>query len=625
MPNSIRPGDVLANRYRLVDLLTESGAGRFWRAHDRVLERHVALHVIAADDERAPGLLEAARRSATVPDRRLLRVLDADQVDGLCYVVNEWGMGRSLDVILADEGPLAARRAAWIVSEVAASLAVGHDAGVAHGRLVPENVLVDRTGSVRVIGFCVDAALHGLPPDRISTDVADLGGLLYCAMTGRWPGVSRSQVASAPQEHGRVLRPRQVRAGVPRTLDLLCDEVVNPYAGSNGQHARDGHDLTTARGIGDFLRSFVGDPAGLAEAEAAGHGSHDTGTLVLPRGSGTGTGTETSTGSSNGQGAGGAGAEATQVLRTEGAGDEGEAGPRQPASSELPTQAGLPIFDDDGDDVSWLTAAPVKPPPPPPFEEPPERPLFAPEPADGGPARRARPGAAAPTGGQDFWPWDTGTGTGTGVTPVEDDEDEEVPGRSWLRLALGILAALVLLLAIVVAFNLGRGRSPLGAVPSDEKSSSAPASSPAAPIKDLSADDFDPQGDPPEENPDLAPLAVDGDPGTAWRTMTYDQDLGPGGLKTGVGLVIDLGATHDVSSVDLTMVGSPTSVSLYVTDRVPTGVRDLTPAARATVGTRKRITLADGASGRYLTVWLTSLPRIEGGFRGEVAEVAVRG
>ena len=47
MPNSIRPGDVLAGRYLLVDLLSESGDGRFWRAHDRVLDRHVALHVIA--------------------------------------------------------------------------------------------------------------------------------------------------------------------------------------------------------------------------------------------------------------------------------------------------------------------------------------------------------------------------------------------------------------------------------------------------------------------------------------------------------------------------------------------------------------------------------------------------
>lgn len=625
MPNSIRPGDVLADRYRLVDLLTESGGGRFWRAHDRVLERHVALHVIAADDERAEGLLEAARRSATILDRRLLRVLDADQVDGLCFVINEWGSGRSLDVMLAHDGPLGARRAAWLVSEVAASIAVAHEAGVAHGRLVPENVLVDRTGSVRLIGFSVDAALHGLPAGRISTDVADLGGLLYCALTGRWPGVSRSTVTPAPHEQGRVLRPRQVRAGIPRPLDALCDEVVNPYAARSTQ-GRDAHDLATARGISDFLREFVGDATGMAEAEVAIHPvRRDNETIVLPvipdpaprltlppepK-------VET---------------EAEGGVEPEpSAADEPalpEPATEEPVAIEQPTQAGLPIFDDDDiDDISWLAARSTPVPPPPPFEAPPERPLFAPEPSDGQPARKTRPGSS--TESREYWPWDSGTGTGTGFTAVTEDEDDEVPGRTWLRLAAAIGASLLLLVAIIVAYNLGRGKTPLGAEPENAGPSTTPSSSSSSssspPITGLSASDFDPQGDPPEENPELAPLAVDGDPGTAWRTMTYDQNFGPGGLKTGVGLTFDLGGPTDVTGVDLVLVGAPTGVSVYVTDEAPTGVKDLSPVASVTADLKARITLDAPATGRYLTVWLTSLPQIEGGFRGEIAEVTVRG
>ena len=652
MPNSIRPGDVLADRYRLIDLLDESGAGRFWRAHDRILQRHVALHVIAAEDERAAGLLEAARRSATVLDRRLLRVLDADQVDGMVYVVNEWGSGRSLDIMLADDGPLGSRRAAWIVSEVAASIAAAHDAGVAHGRLVPENVLVDRTGSVRVIGFSVDAALHGLPPGRTSADVADLGALLYCALTGRWPGISRSAVAPAPQEHGRVLRPRQVRAGIPRPLDTLCDDVVNPYVGHGSPHARDGHDLTGARGIGEFLREFVGDPTGMAEAEVkSARGTQTTTLQVLP---GLRPAEEPAPGPASEPDSEPELDEAPEPMTqampvtaeptpdpTPEAAPEPPAEPvpgiqAQPngtapsASVEQATQAGLPIFDDETDDVSWFTARSTPAPPPPPFEEPPERPLFAPEPSDGRPARQARPQVPGAPGSREYWPWDTSTGTGTGVTPVADEDDEQddgdVPGRSWLRLAALLSVGLVLLVAIVVAFNLGRGRSPLGAVPEEHHpSSSSPPPTSAALITGLTADDFDPQGDPPEENPDLAPLAVDNDTGTAWRTMTYDQDMGPGGIKTGVGLTVDLGATHDVSTVDLTMVGAPTTVSIYVTPKAPTVVRDLNPAAQANVQTRQRLTLDKPASGRFVTIWMTSLPQIPGGFRGEIAEVAVRG
>ena len=82
---SMQAGDVLAKRYRLDDLLAENGSGRFWRAHDLVLHRPVSIHVLAADDERAEAVLEAARRAGPVINRRLLRVLDAEVSDCLLY------------------------------------------------------------------------------------------------------------------------------------------------------------------------------------------------------------------------------------------------------------------------------------------------------------------------------------------------------------------------------------------------------------------------------------------------------------------------------------------------------------------------------------------------------------
>ena len=66
----------------------------------------------------------------------------------------------------------------------------------------------------------------------------------------------------------------------------------------------------------------------------------------------------------------------------------------------------------------------------------------------------------------------------------------------------------------------------------------------------------------------------------------YNQNFGPGGLKTGVGLILDLGDTREVSGVDLTFVGEPTGVSLYVTDKPPTAVADLSPVATETADDR---------------------------------------
>src|SRR3954462_11053613 len=106
MPEHTGPGDVLVDRYRLTDLLTESKGGKFWRAFDSVLQRDVAVHIIACDDTRAHLLREAARTSATVLDRRMLRVLGIDEASEWCFLVIEWGSCPSLDILLADGGPL---------------------------------------------------------------------------------------------------------------------------------------------------------------------------------------------------------------------------------------------------------------------------------------------------------------------------------------------------------------------------------------------------------------------------------------------------------------------------------------------------------------------------------------
>jgi hypothetical protein len=592
-----RPGDVLAGRYRLDDLLTESGQGRFWRGHDRVLSRPVAIHVIDAHDDRAERLLDAARDSARIVEPRLLRVLDVENDGQICYVVNEWGKGTSLDHLVAAEGPLPPRRAAWIVDEVAGALENAHGQGVAHGRLNPENVLIDTAGSVRIIGFAVEAALYGLDSDRIGIDVVDLAGLLHFALTGKWPGLTESAVPRAPREqHGleyRVLRPRQIRAGVPRVLDDLVDEVLNR---SHGRHSGP----TTAGEIHAVLSGYVGDRNGLSE-ELADSSPTDVVGRKPP---------------------------AAAVAEPEESSPESSAEPASAAEPEA-TVAGLPVFDDTeaaapGDDPedkpydAWFAPREDAPEPPPPLEPPPERPLFAPEPSDGGPTRRAR---ATPTAASEpsvdsasYWPFDA------------EPEKPPVPGRRWLRLGLLLGALLLLVVGGIVAWQVRDGGDHTDSTPPASPRSTPTPTADARPISGTTADDFDPLGVPPAENSDLAPQAVDGDPATSWRTSTYKQNLGPGGIKSGVGLIVDLRAPHHVSRVDLTFAQAGTGVSLYVGASAPTSANDLgSPAATVTAGERSEVPIDPAATGRFVTVWLTSLPQVPGGFRTELSEVSVIG
>ncbi|GIM62275.1 hypothetical protein Pve01_75170 [Planomonospora venezuelensis] len=675
MPMSMQAGDVLAGRYRLDDLLAEAGAGRFWRAHDLVLHRPVAVHIIAEDDDRAQPLLEAARRTGPVIDRRLLRVLDAEAADGRCFVVNEWGQGDSLDNLLTREGPIAPRRAAWLVAEVADSLVGAHEAGLAHGCLTPEHVLIDQHGQVRIIGFGVEAALRGLPGGRVNVDEIDLAGLLYCALTGKWAGVSPSALPPAPEVHGEVLRPRRVRAGIPRVLDALCDQVLNPQRESDHPHP-------SARSIRDVLLEHVGEMTGthvaVPGARPTPHPSPQAAqtaplstppptssvapTTVVPvvpaadlePGPDDAVDDAPDAPDVTADDTGVSEPEVTTGVRA----DEPPTDAPQRPSTELPTQAGMPVFHDD-DEVDWLRARSEKPAPPPPLAAPAPKPLFAPDPPDGEPVRRPRPGSRAVTA-PEYWPWDSSQdssqdsggsgrdpGRDSGVRPVGrdtgswasgswaedrwdtgdgfDDTGDQVPGRSWIRLAMIVGICLLVGVAAVAAYQLGL-KPPTPGTSEEPTAQTTPSVAPPTPFTDLVADDFDPQGtDGQQENPDSVPNVLDGDPATSWTTSTYEQNFGPAGLKTGVGLVVDLGATRAVRQVLVTTEGGQTSLAAYVTSDAPTGVSELTPVGTASGDGELSVDLAEPVSGRYVTVWLTLLPQVPDGFRGTITEVQVLG
>jgi hypothetical protein len=195
-------------------------------------------------------------------------------------------------------------------------------------------------------------------------------------------------------------------------------------------------------------------------------------------------------------------------------------------------------------------------------------------------------------------------------------------------LGLVIAGVLVLVVGVVLAFNLGRGSGGDNTSASTSHSSSPSASKPASrPLKIAGVTDFDPQGDPPEENSDLAPLAIDGKPATAWQTSTYRGNAKLGGLKSGVGLLVDLGKPVKVGSVRLTLMGSPTALQILAAPDAqgppssPDGLDTVATAPAA--GNRANLSLKKPVTTQWLVVWLTQLPSAPGGFQGRIAEISV--
>ncbi len=271
----------VAGRYRFERLLENADGIQSWQAVDDVLRRAVFVQAVALDDLRAPGFATAARVSSTVSDPRFLRVLDVGSDDDVAYVVREWTPGQSLAALLAHAGAFHPEQAAAVGREVAEAMATAHAQGLAHRHLDPTLVFVTADGSVKIAGLETEYSLRGraqtpceptdpTQPNAAELDAIGIGGVLYAALTSRWPVGTPGGLPPAPLIDGRLASPRQVRPGVPRLLDAVTDRAIG--------HARRHHatPLVTplqvatelANGARNHQRAVVADEAVVAAPPA---------------------------------------------------------------------------------------------------------------------------------------------------------------------------------------------------------------------------------------------------------------------------------------------------------------------------------------------------------------------
>jgi putative peptidoglycan lipid II flippase len=206
--------------------------------------------------------------------------------------------------------------------------------------------------------------------------------------------------------------------------------------------------------------------------------------------------------------------------------------------------------------------------------------------------------------------------------------------RRWLALLLA-LCLLLVVAGVVSAQVLSRrlGADPAPTASSAPATSAAPSTAPRGQVLEIaSARDFDPQGDTREENRDQVGLAIDGKSSTRWTTVTYKGNPRLGGIKRGVGLVLDLGAAREVGSVKLRLSGDDTDVQLRVpaedpatTTAAPLGSDKSwrSVATRSGAGSSATLTPDQPVTTRFVLVYLTSLPKEGSGYRGGIYEAEV--
>jgi serine/threonine protein kinase len=241
----------LSGRYEIGDRLGSGGMSNVYRATDRILERTVAVKVLAehlSDDERfVARFRREALAVAKLIHPNIVQVYDTGVDEGRHYIVMEYVEGRSGAQILQKHGPLDAETAAEIGIQACAGLDYAHRRSIIHRDVKPGNLMVvggpvgggemtvkltdfgiaravEQT-RITQVGSVVGTAAY-LSPEQVrgeeatpATDVYALGVVLYQFLTGRLPyeGSTLAELA-VRQQNESPLPPSTYNDEVPETL-----------------------------------------------------------------------------------------------------------------------------------------------------------------------------------------------------------------------------------------------------------------------------------------------------------------------------------------------------------------------------------------------------------------------
>ena len=243
----------LSDRYELGEILGFGGMSEVHLARDVRLHRDVAVKVLRADLARDPSFYLRFRReaqnAAALNHPAIVAVYDTGEAETpngpLPYIVMEYVDGVTLRDIVHSDGPMESQRAIEVIADACQALNFSHQHGIIHRDVKPANIMISKTGAVKVMDFGIARALADansvtqtaavigtaqyLSPEQARgekvdarSDVYSLGCVLYEILTGEPPFIGDSPVAVAYQ-HVREdpVPPSQRHAGISPELDAV--------------------------------------------------------------------------------------------------------------------------------------------------------------------------------------------------------------------------------------------------------------------------------------------------------------------------------------------------------------------------------------------------------------------
>ena len=240
-----RKGTVVDERYALKDKVGTGGMADVWLAHDKELDRDVAIKMLhdrfAQDNEFVERFKREAQSAAGLQHPNVVSIFDRGAFRDTYFIAMEYVDGPQLKDLV--KGGMSSKDAIDFTRQILNAARFAHRKGIIHRDLKPQNVMIDEDGRARVADFGIARAgasditgtgsvmgtAQYLSPEQAQgketterSDIYSIGVILYEALTGRVPFEGDSAVAVAlKQVSEQPRRPSAVNPKVPPALDAV--------------------------------------------------------------------------------------------------------------------------------------------------------------------------------------------------------------------------------------------------------------------------------------------------------------------------------------------------------------------------------------------------------------------
>ena len=303
---SLRAGDRI-DAFTVIETIASTGSAVVYKAHDPLLDRHVAIKQIVLGNGDSDAVLrrrihdEAAihKRVSTSQPKHLIQFIDAvDDPRGL-MLVSEYYPSTSLeDLLQSTDQPLEERQALGIIAATAKGLQAIHDIGVVHRDLKPSNILLGNDGGLKICDFGLAALIESqdslslgsvryMAPELLKSEPADeradlysLGIIAYEMLAGRgnFDQAFRNVLRDQRNQAMRWMKwHTNLRVAAPPLSDYLPDTpapltqlVARMMDKDQARRVRSARDVIEA-----IRRHFTGDGDDAPESHATPPRSHD--------------------------------------------------------------------------------------------------------------------------------------------------------------------------------------------------------------------------------------------------------------------------------------------------------------------------------------------------------------